>query len=850
MPKRLASLLLAVVMSIGLVVPAHADGGYWTDQGIISTGGLAIVTTETHAASCPICTPAKYQPDPDKPNFNCGGPENPKNPNPPDPNHIDITERIPGYPSNPSTPPEGQEITVCPCWPVHPGKPCEDPTSNCPCIPAEPCCKPSGFDITAWDKVHCPCEPTRLKEDCHCLPGCNCDPNNPPMNCDCVEVTSLDGKIHIFEDELLSNLEVTDIPRPTRSFTIIEPSPWSSWVQKTGSCDHRGCGRKGRKRCCRDGDYIEWRRKVIYGEIKAWLTSSMVHDIRYVKDNNSAANGKFYDVMRQGSVAQVKFNSAHNLLAEWKQTGDTKTGNLVEGAQWENVPKFGNPYSDMKSVEWIAHRFAGKEDSVVVAKYMEKQNLQYIQYMNKAGITPKQLTDGSKHAYDLGAKSYATKLGLGGKTQQIKYSQKITESLEGRSGSGCTRGMRTGKPQTGTAYIVSGYADRIEYGQQITVDATYAGKSLPYSPIPGLPKVSGTATKKSPTTNFMEQFRMTKASPEFPFYATYKMTADYTPGVSKYNTDNEEADVWMLGKEKRTFQGIDILDFKVVSGSATISTPWSRDSEDKSANMPVSKAGSAYEFTGTNSVVEIDGWFHLIDPAFAPDEATANSLNQQQIQHADRVFQSIIDTFNRQDSVGVYSNVSGASTDSSGIQFPDGRVDKDKEQIRIIENAHSASLTKTYSYLPGYNGSQTSGRSYSGKGLSVANASFPGFNNSQTRLTDQLETDGGVSKKWYNEDYEGIIVAHYHLVLSAPTVQSDFISWFKYQSDWKTALNATSPECNNRATGNTVIDAKKGFVTGVDFYLGNVDWGKSIDMHVLFDPYLFGLRGSAFDNAR
>lgn len=848
MYRRLLSFVLAVTTAFSLAVTAYADGGYWTDQGIISSGGLAIVTTDSDSVACPICTPDKYQPDPNQPNFNCGGPNNPKNP-PSGPNHIDITQRIPGYPPNPSIPKDpntGQDIVVCPCWPVHPGKPCEDPTSNCPCVPSEPCCKPNGFDITVWDKVHCPCDPGRLVQDCSCLPGCTCDPNNPPMGCCCVQVVPVGGAIHIFEDELMSNLETTNIPHATNSFKITEPNPWSSWVQKTSSCRHR-CG-DDHDDCCGNGRYIRWYRKVEYGDIKAWLTTDIVYDINYIKDNPSASSSKFYDVMQQNGRAQVKFNSPGDLLFTWEQSGTTKTGNLVAGAEWQ-PPKFGHPYRDMQSVEWISHRFAGKEDTVVLAGYMNKQNLQYIQYMQNANITPKEEVNGANHSYDLGQKSFASKLGLGGTVREIMYTQVVKEGLTSSSGSGCTRGMSSSKPQTGTTGVVSGFADRIEYGQTITVDATYAGKSLPYSPEAGQPRVSNSASAKSPSTTFFEQFRMTKASPEFEFYPTYTMTVDYTPGVSKYNTSSEESEAWMLGKEKRTFQSVDILDFKVVSGSATINTPWSRDSEDKSATMPVSKAGSAYEFIGQNSVVEIDGWFHLIDPAFAPDPAVAQQLNQQQISHADSVFNSIINTFSQDDSVGVYSNVSGASTDSSGVQFPDGRVDKDKEQVRLIENSHSYSFSKSYSYLPGYNGSQTSGRAFDGNSLTVSNTSFPGFNHSMERLTDQLETDGGISKKWYNEDYEGIIVAHYHLVLQAPLVQSDYISWFKYQSDWQTALNDTAPKTVNNATGNTVIEAKDGFVTGVDFYLGSVNWGNTIDMHILFDPYLFGLRGSAFDNA-
>lgn len=727
--------------------------------------------------------------------------------------------------------------------------------------PAVPCCNPVGFDKSKWDGKTCPCIPGLPIKDCHCPPNCSCDPSNPPPGCDCINPPKQNVTLPplvIKEHEVMASLKYQPKTTDSNSFSVEHPNTPSGWTVGT-SCDSEEVEHGGYSIIetslgkyetidesysdthydCSGDDYAY---KTTYGnDLVASVDKAIWSDFRFVKNTNSLS--KAYDIMRQGNTAQIDIKS-NSLNREYSGPGGVR-----------NPGNWGNPFSEAPTIDFVSHRFAGKEDTLVLAKYMDKNNQRYTNYLKDSGVpNPKAATNGATHSYDLNPKTFRAGIGLGGNARKVTFHQTITQMPFVRgaaSGGGCGTHAYwcsvTDVPQMFTQEPLAVYARRIDYSVDVGVEGTYVGSPIEFKPVTNGNTKGATVTPKLKYDDISaEVVLFDKTSPQFEFYPTYAMSADYTAG----NADEDEA-VWFLGKNKRTFQGIDRLMIENINAKPTMDAPWSRDKQDREASMPVAKSGSAYKFKSTDNLVKVTAFVHLIDPAFAPDPAKADALNQQQISYAETSLSNIANAFGQPNAVAVYSNVTGASTLNSSVKFSHAKVDPSKDTLKLINSAHSSSgISKAYRYIPGVNGGQTSSRTFNGSSISSADLSGLAAHSNQ-RLVEQLEQDGGDKTKWYNEDFEGIILAAFSITLSAPTVETDYATMFLHQSDSHTKLNTTAPAVTNPTIGTTIIPGKSGFVTGVEFDLGQVTWGThSQPVRVLLNPHLHGIRGSIFDTVQ
>ncbi len=735
----------------------------------------------------------------------------------------------------------------------------------------EPCCRPARMGTIPLDK--CPCTGGKR---CGCA-GHTC---SGPSECDCYTPPLKQGEVFINEEHLSEELSLLLIPKSSeKTFTVAyKPIPTggdytdNAFCTQTSNTERRmipgSCGDPGGHAAFHAGlipyhlcipDYETYTTYTTHCNAKAYTWSAPTYgDFRasiprkYLTQNSLVnTTGDPYKFMARGADALWKLDSEGALLAPVTGSGLITT--------------IGDQLQQNQQVSWISHRYGDPSliDQVILAEYMTKfgstkDNTKYATFLAEAGIgKPTEATAWKTTAINRkdGSFDWSAKIGSGGDVlaeagaiQPADFTilegalHEISANSTGENSdinAGHNHAGVGGKPVSPrheANWLETVKLGIANYSAKVGVNKPYYAKS---------DAVALTTTTKNSVVQGMgggvNTWTFTSPSRVFEFFPTYQMKADYTIGDGDNKVD-------MLGTQPRKFQGTDKLLITGMNAGGTITAPWSRDKQDLEAGGDIMKAGNAYEYALGGATIQIDGYVHIQDPAFAKDSASAIAANNSIISQSIGSIKSIINSIGK-DDISVYSNLWAASTPGApiSISVPNKIASADATGMRIIAGSASATgPSVNATYLPGINGANTTGRSAAGYG---ASAGDPLGENGL--LISRLEQDGGIDiSGWYDEDYEGIIVLHMTATVSVSNIKTDFAAVHSYISDWKTPTNqqAKAGVSSSSIAGNvTAIPAGK-FGIGTAVNLGTVGWGTvSAPVTVVFGPTFFGVRGSVFD---
>lgn len=732
--------------------------------------------------------------------------------------------------------------------------------SNTPANPPEPepCCHPAGSH--ADQTGYCPCGGPGSAR-CSCPVGCTCDPNNPPAGCDCVPPkVELDDAMPIIDEQHLSQELTKTIAGVNKDTFNVTYKPVPDGASYWGECkvthgtrdvqvDIGGCGDPSGHAAFAAGKIkIHHCVPNIQTRPQSTTTTECL-EIPYtwaadVYHNFSAripeSELTLASRMTDGNPFSIMRSNDQLLMV----LGDTLRSVTNRDGQ---LPTVGDQFKSQLSPVWISHRWAveGSKDSAVLAKYMStyessKANTAYKNAMAKTGYGDvAELTDGSKinktksggefmMTFHIGNNDSVLSTGSGA-TQQVTYKPvegagqvHVQGPIDGDAAQH-VHGDQT-KPTNRTEEGLQDVTlSRTDYSIKVGAQNIYSGKAKSQAVYD---KPASTSHSYAPDT-----WAFTAPSQVFNFYPTYEMKSDYTVG----DGDNK---VYMLSTQSRRFQAFDRLTISAAGASGqTVTAPWSRDAQD--VNSPTMKAGNAYDYKLGQGTVKIDGYVHLIDPAFAPDASAAQAQNDAILKQYLDQFKALASSFGK-DDIELYSNLANATPSSPSLKGKSG-----KESLTIASaDVGSSGVSVQYSYLPGNNLYSTSNRTFNGQALSPGDPL-----GTNAYLSNNLQTGGGNKiSGWYNEDFQGIVVAHLTASFTVSNLSTNYAAVHTYQSDWQTAANATAQPITN---GNTTILSGK-FGVGTMFKLGSISWGSAnVDnVNVYLPPYEFSVRGSVFDTVQ
>lgn len=718
-----------------------------------------------------------------------------------------------------------------------------------PNIPPEapPCCYPANPTDDP-----CPCGG---QVPCNCPPGCTCDPNNYTEGCDCVDPPPElqdTGNPIIHEDHLTERLEQdTTSTNSPKTFSV------SYRNEYPGSYYHSGDNNKSFQKHVGDEPLfdifgIEVGSKPIY---ETWYDVYHVYqNYKYVWSQGQQFTGSIpssylvtysklksdseaLELLRNGDQAQITWaGHIKDTFTETDANQTSQRGDLFEGSN---------------HVTWISHRFAvngAARNAVWLSKYMTqyetgKVNDAYKNAMTNTGFGGTlETTNGADITESLNNTEGTFNLDFHvGNGEYLKgayayenatYTFAPTDSFESYDTESPTQQNHGDDRGTVTTDIVRDALTVVTLNQanfsiDIDVQGTYTGTTKKQTFYNQEPKV--TVSGDGNTWTF------TTPSSLFAFYPSYTMKAIY-------DVNGSDQDVWCLSRRMRYFKGEDKLIITVNSAGGSIESSWSRDYGDPEYTA---KAGNAYQYTGNGGTITFDGYFHILDPDFAPDPSAQALKNANIVAAYVDQLNAVVSSMN-ENKVGIYSNLPYAAYNS--IYSPDlsGYTGKNegREGLALWSASASGALGGTsYSFLPGFNGAQTSGRA------NGATPSGDAFNNGF--LTGNLETGGGVLVSgWYNEDFEGIIQVHVTATINVGPVNPEMAIIDEHLSDFQTAINALAQPITVNTGVGAFTKASGKFALGVECNVGPVSWGgASATVVAMFDPVTFNVRGSSYDQA-
>lgn len=735
-----------------------------------------------------------------------------------------------------------------------------------PNIPPEapPCCYPASPTDDP-----CPCGGP---VPCKCPPGCTCDPDNYTEGCDCVDPPPElqdTGNPIIHEDHLTERLEkdVTSTNSP-KTFTVAYKPEYSAgprhyrddnkeFWKDYGTTYYYTCGYSGPDsthaaycplHCsCYNTEsnkelfYHNWH---VYENYKyVWEAGQQfagsIPSANLTTYSKMKSESEALELLKNGDRAQIKWNGhIDDTFTETDPNQTTSRGDLYEGSN---------------HVTWISHRFAVNgtaRNAVWLSKYMTqfettKANDKYKNAMTSTGFggtlettNGKDITESLENTegtfnldFHVG-NNESIKGAYASENATYKFQSLGTYPVQTDDTQGSPASCGMGSPQSVDMSIVRDALTTVTLNQanfsiDIDVQGTYAGLSKKQTLYNEDPKVTVSGNGNVWT--------FTTPSSLFSFYPSYKMKAIY-------DVNGSDQDVWCLSRRMRFFRGEDKLVITVNSAGGNIESSWSRDYGDPEYTT---KAGNAYQYTGNGGTVTFDGYFHILDPDFALDPSEQAQRNADIVaSYVDQL--SAVMASISEDSVGIYSNLPYAAYNSIYAPKLTGYAGKNEGREGMILKSASASGGlggTTYSFLPGYNGAQTSGRS---NGASVSgDALNNGF------LTGNLETGGGILVSgWYNEDFEGIIQVHVTATVNVGAVKPEMAIVDEHLSDFQTAINALAQPITVDTGVGAFTKARGQFAIGVECNIGPVSWGgASANVVAMFDPVTFNVRGSSYDQA-
>lgn len=358
------------------------------------------------------------------------------------------------------------------------------------------------------------------------------------------------------------------------------------------------------------------------------------------------------------------------------------------------------------------------------------------------------------------------------------------------------------------------------------------------------------------------------------FYPAFQM--DYAKSTAETSPNNK---VWVLADGQRTFNGLDFMKIKLTKNKLELSSQWSRDREDRYntdgsvSTTAVAKSGSMLKGDASGSMIAIDVFYHIQDPAFCKDKAaTQAKVDQITKTYADAVNSMI--TKLRTDGTSFYSNLWDSTEENTllKVQTPASVQSKvndtsltTKTKMKLVKGYDpKVTETTTVYYIDNDKKAQYPGS----RSIRIGDETFAiteqwednGIVNSTEKLSDLLISNASVKidKKWYNETYEGVLVVHKKYVVKLDNLAFDYAQIHPYHSDFRTPVNETAKEIkfyydDGQGSARKTLIKGDTFGVGMEFRLGGFTIqhpSKSYQASNVFiasSPATFSIRGSIYD---
>lgn len=336
----------------------------------------------------------------------------------------------------------------------------------------------------------------------------------------------------------------------------------------------------------------------------------------------------------------------------------------------------------------------------------------------------------------------------------------------------------------------------------------------------------------------------------------------------KYQSSNDIAspfkEVWMLAAGEKTFISNDYVKIELTNSNLKVTSPWSRDSEDKvdeSGNVrttPTAKAGSTIKASANGTTVQVDVFYHVQDPNFVDpsQRAAVQSRNDAKAKQYDDMVTNISNQF-KSNGVSFYSNMFQSTTSNTleKVASPSNFTNlTSKTALKLASSVTSTITSQAKAYYVDVNGiadytkpTRTitlNGTTIAAKDRWVDISAVK----SEDVLSSILEQNGGVSiSGWYNEDYEGILVIKKTYIIVLNGVETSYAQIHPQHSDSHTERNELAQPL--KFVGGPEVLIQDNYGIGVEYRLPtlNINGQSFSNIVIPSKAFLFDIRGSIYD---
>lgn len=444
------------------------------------------------------------------------------------------------------------------------------------------------------------------------------------------------------------------------------------------------------------------------------------------------------------------------------------------------------------NLDWTSHRVDVDGVAPVFASFMNQQNTKSLAYLkdhSMSDLANEGLVPNDQYNNKGGDEPVSVAVQEGSKyAEHGWYYKKYTR---GHGGCGSENG-----------YINDGYQRSADFTNGI-----YEGnvKAEPSTVATALPVAEDFNTVKGTQVDQSMTYIATNKAGGVNFFPTYKMFV------------GDNSDAWVLGKEKRTLNAMNVAEIKVLNTTPVVDveSTWSRDKVD--TGKLVAKGGYVLN-TKSNQPMKIQVTTYTVVPKEGWVDDFANVRKTLLDNH-----NSIISELKTKTNYNVMTNLPESFNENVNDEW------KRTNQYKKSGDAWQKSR------VPDLNGlSVTSNNTQSSIiSLEDLDSLYPDTINNVQRLKDQLEKNG-----WYEEKFDGFEVIKQVTTISATFTDTKFVNFIR---NGGTNYNDVAVAVRN-------IPAK---VFGIEMgcYKKEVDFfGNKIEVERLTAPFKFNVRGAVYDD--
>lgn len=516
-----------------------------------------------------------------------------------------------------------------------------------------------------------------------------------------------------------------------------------------------------------------------------------------------------------------------------------------------------NAFETISEYKFVAHRSADENNNGAV------KPLQLAAYMNDSTLNSNYLTFMNPYYGGTYPSAYSNPTGnFGENDYSLITSINIPQNATAIGfGNFCSGGSSS------SLNIPTKLTGEINFGATAYEDSTFKT----YTNVEVNATIKSRDNKAKPFEKTAQYFAIDPSQATNPMYLIQVQsdTIVFNPAFKmKYQDSNEVTspfkEVWMLAAGEKSFISNDYVKIELTKSNIAVTSPWSRDSEDKvdeSGNVrktPTAKSGSTIKATSNGTTVQVDVFYHVQDPKFVDpaQRAAVQAKNDAKAKQFDDMVTSISNQF-KSDGVSFYSNMFQSTTNNTQNKLASPSSFQDltsKTTLTLAKSVTSTVTSQAKAYYVDVNGTAdytkpTRTIALNGQSIPV-NEKWTDTNavKSKNVLSGILMQKGGNRiKGWYNEDYEGIIVIHKVYVITLNGVESTYAQIHPQHSDSLTKRNELAQPL--KFVGGSEILIKDNYGIGAEFRLPtlNINGQTFSDIVIPSKPFVFDIRGSIYD---